>query len=633
MIKLENIGFTIGKSEYSGDLKVPSAVLTSTPQEEELDLTKSPNFQITINDKGNFTDTVEVSFTAEEVQYTANMKVMNRNGNFVTLQYVDGLTAKDVPQKSVAPELHYDESTFTVSATGEGTVKLYFVDVDLGPIEMENPHTFTQDEEEYIVTVTATAQQDGKEVSDTVSYECVIPAASQPEQHTYTVAGPAQICGEDWNPELAENDMVNEGNNQYSWIREGLQITQPISAEFIIVQDHSWENPVLPENYNLRLSDTGIYNLEIHFNSETKEITATPTYVEPLPVEPSYSVRIYNNRGDTEQNVSWKYDLSGKNITDSLDINNASKTIPGTVTYSVKVFDENIEEEIELTEDNFSMTSSNSGKSLVYWNTQYNNYTLDIRDSQSQGLTVDDFLDIVLITVDGIQQQTPLPIMEPVYVNSFAELYNYSDTSQMIFNLESGNRKMYLVDAYMQSNDGTYYRDIIVTDGSGTNILIYNSIDSSIADTTNFSTRGASDYNGQTLTCKEMKVNGNSIKWIAGTAKMYRSDMQLQSTNLTAFTLDDNSTTTTDILYPEQTTDYNTATRWPVKINNATITADSADGTVSFSVNGETVTKNLYRCNPTDNTSVYNGQTCVLTGVLNCTADAINWNSLTNTAV
>ena len=111
MIKLENIEFTIGESEYSGDLKVPSAVLTSTPQEEELDLTKSPNFQITINDKGNFTDTVEVSFTAEEVQYTANMKVVNRNGDFVTLQYVDGLTTED------APEPEPKQSVDTISDT------------------------------------------------------------------------------------------------------------------------------------------------------------------------------------------------------------------------------------------------------------------------------------------------------------------------------------------------------------------------------------------------------------------------------------------------------------------------------------------------------------------------------------
>lgn len=104
MIKLENLTFTIGEGTCEGVLTAPSAVFTSTPQEEELDLTKSPNFQITINDKGNFTDTVEVSFTAEEVQYTANMKVINRNGNNVTLQYVDGLTKSEAPEPEPEPE-------------------------------------------------------------------------------------------------------------------------------------------------------------------------------------------------------------------------------------------------------------------------------------------------------------------------------------------------------------------------------------------------------------------------------------------------------------------------------------------------------------------------------------------------
>lgn len=627
MIKQE-ITLTIGESEYSGDLKVPSVVLTSTPQEEELDLTKSPNFQITINDQGDITDTVEVEFTAEEVIYTANMKVVNRNGNFVTLQYVDGLTTEDVPEQSVAPTLTYNNETFTVSATGEGTVKMY-----VNGEEVENPYTFEQGAEDATYTVTATAQQDGKEVSDTVTIECFVPAASQPEVHTYTVVGTTQICGTDWNPTDTNNDMSITGNELYVWIREGLQINNTSDARFQIVQDHSFDTMYPGKDYYLQLSDTGVYNIAIVFNPDTKEITATPTYVEPLPEpepEPDYSVLIYNRSGSSEVSLPWKYDLSSQNPTDSLDLTNATRVIPAislNTLYSVKVFDNNTGNEVELTENNFSMASN--GKSLVYWNSTYNNYTLDLQDSQSQSLTVDDFLNTVTITVDGTSKETDLPFVQPLEGTGFEPLYEVNNNQQVIFNLEGDNKKMYLVDAYMQSTDGTYYRDILVTDGTSMNIMIYNT-DSSIADTTNFSTRSDSDYSGQTLTCKEMKINGNRIKWIAGTAKMYRSDMQVESTNLSAFTLDDNSTATADILYPEQTTDYNTATRWPVKINSALITATSADGTVSFSVDGETVTKNLYRCNPTDNTSVYNGQTCVLTGVLNTGQDAINWNSLTS---
>lgn len=103
MIK-SNITVEVNSTKLGGVLIVPSAVFTSTVQEEELDLTKTPNFQIVIGKGDEIKDTVEVSFTAEEVEYTANMKVVNRNGSTVTLQYVDGLTAEDAPEPEPTPE-------------------------------------------------------------------------------------------------------------------------------------------------------------------------------------------------------------------------------------------------------------------------------------------------------------------------------------------------------------------------------------------------------------------------------------------------------------------------------------------------------------------------------------------------
>lgn len=634
MIKQE-ITLTIGESEYSGDLKVPSVVLTSTPQEEELDLTKSPNFQITINDQGDITDTVEVEFTAEEVIYTANMKVVNRNGNFVTLQYVDGLTTEDVPKQSVAPTITYNNETFTVSATGEGTVKMY-----VNGEEVENPYTFEQGAEDATYTVTATAQQDGKTVSDIVSIDCFVPAASQPEQHTYTVVGTAQLCGTDWNPTDANNDMVDKGDNIYSWLREGLQINNTSDARFQIVQDHSFDTMYPGKDYYLQLSETGVYNIAIVFNPDTKEITATPTYVEPLPEpepEPDYSVLIYNRNGSSEVSLPWKYDLSSQNPTDSLDLTNATRVIPAislNTLYSVKVFDNNTGEEVELTEDNFSMASN--GKSLVYWNSTYNNYTLDLQDSQSQSLNVDDFLGDVIITVNDVQQTKSLPIIPPSIGTSFDYIYSSTVGGQMIINLEGGNNKMYLVDAYAPGGTGgTYYKDIIVNDGQGHSMLIYNT-DSNIADTTNFSTRPDTDFTGQTLTCKEMKINGSRIKWIAGTAKMYRSDMQVESTNLSAFTLDDNSTATADILYPETTSigSIEAQNRYPIKIEAGTISALSANGSVEFTdpESGETVTINIFRVDTSTSTATYNGMVCTLTGIYDAMSNVIDWTSLTSNA-
>lgn len=114
MIK-SNITVEVNSTELDGVLIVPSAVFTSTVQEEELDLTKTPNFQIVVGKGDEINDTVEVSFTVEEVEYTANMKVVNRNGSTVTLQYVDGLTAEDAPEidpiyvRGWVNETNYDE--------------------------------------------------------------------------------------------------------------------------------------------------------------------------------------------------------------------------------------------------------------------------------------------------------------------------------------------------------------------------------------------------------------------------------------------------------------------------------------------------------------------------------------------
>ena len=76
------------------------------------------------------------------------------------------------PEKTEAPVITYDDETFTVSATGAGTVKLY-----VNGEEVSNPYTFELGEEETIYTVTATAQEEGKEISETATLEVTVPAA------------------------------------------------------------------------------------------------------------------------------------------------------------------------------------------------------------------------------------------------------------------------------------------------------------------------------------------------------------------------------------------------------------------------------------------------------------------------
>ena len=115
MVK-ENITAYINSYALEGEIVVPSQVMTSTPQEQQLNLSYSPNFTMRVEDTYsylNVTDKVEATFTADDTQYTAYMRVLNRAGNMVTLQYVDGLTSKEAPEPEPTIDT-YDVEYFTL---------------------------------------------------------------------------------------------------------------------------------------------------------------------------------------------------------------------------------------------------------------------------------------------------------------------------------------------------------------------------------------------------------------------------------------------------------------------------------------------------------------------------------------
>lgn len=103
MIK-ENITVTVGGSyDLDGEIIVPSQVMTSNPQEESGDLTKTPNFVLKLVDEDKkipINTYADVEFTLGDKTYTATMKAYNRAGNIIALQYVDGLTAEDISDDS-----------------------------------------------------------------------------------------------------------------------------------------------------------------------------------------------------------------------------------------------------------------------------------------------------------------------------------------------------------------------------------------------------------------------------------------------------------------------------------------------------------------------------------------------------
>ena len=86
------------------------------------------------------------------------------------------------PEVTATPTISYSETNFTVSASGQGTVILY-----VNGSQVSNPYTFTQTYDVQSFTVTATAQEDGKEISSTASLSVSVPAKVKPKAPTPTL--------------------------------------------------------------------------------------------------------------------------------------------------------------------------------------------------------------------------------------------------------------------------------------------------------------------------------------------------------------------------------------------------------------------------------------------------------------
>lgn len=105
MIKTDIVTY-VSSYALEGELIVPSAVLTSTPQEEEINLAYTPNFQLKLMDKNSYVvDDAWMSFSYSDTNYTAYMNVVNRTQDgIVTLQYNNGLTTEEIPTPEPEPQ-------------------------------------------------------------------------------------------------------------------------------------------------------------------------------------------------------------------------------------------------------------------------------------------------------------------------------------------------------------------------------------------------------------------------------------------------------------------------------------------------------------------------------------------------
>ena len=106
----------------------------------------------------------------------------NRNGQTKVQQ--SGVTevaltvAGTEPEQTEMPVITVEDNAegeyLMISATGEGTVKLY-----IDGMQVSNPFQYNYQDEEHEIVITATAQEEGKEISETAEMTYTVPAKTQ----------------------------------------------------------------------------------------------------------------------------------------------------------------------------------------------------------------------------------------------------------------------------------------------------------------------------------------------------------------------------------------------------------------------------------------------------------------------
>lgn len=222
------------------------------------------------------------------------------------------------PEITETPVITYNEETYTVTATGNGEVKLY-----VNGEEVENPYTFEQTEEEVTYTVTATAQEAGKEISETATATIVVPAKvvvpevtekpvitwtvdNEAETVTITATGNGTVILYNDDVEVARGEGVATYVVPFTEDPEGEEMGfsataqedgKEVSEYALATVEIPGKQPVVPE-----VTEAPVINVEV--TDDAYIITATGEgtvvlYVNDEPVENPYTIA----RGEEDQTI------------------------------------------------------------------------------------------------------------------------------------------------------------------------------------------------------------------------------------------------------------------------------------------------------------------------------------------
>ena len=150
--------------------------------------------------------------------------------------------------------------------------------------------------QEVIPEIRGDVDRDGNvTISDVTTLIDFLLSGSWPvEEMVYTVVGPADIFGSDWNTDDENNNMIKDTEGVYTWSKENVTLTGNFKFKVVGNHDYSiYEWPV-GGDWVANVAEEGIYTIVITFNPDAAEadrITCTLTKTGDIdPIEHVYTV-------------------------------------------------------------------------------------------------------------------------------------------------------------------------------------------------------------------------------------------------------------------------------------------------------------------------------------------------------
>ena len=285
-----------------------------------------------------------------------------KDGKIVSEPAEEDIVIPALPAKTEMPVITFNttDDAVTITATGEGEVLLY-VNGEL----VENPYTINRGEEDVTVTITATAQEEGKRISDVAEQTLVIPAyVPQTEMPviTFETTDDAVIVTATGNGEVllyVNGELVE---NPYTIARGEEDVTVTITAtaqeEGKRISDVAEQTLVIPAY----VPQTEMPVITFETTDENVIITATGEgevllYVNGELVENPYTIA--RGEEDVTVTITATAQGEGKRISDAAEQTLVIPAIQYTAVPTVSV---------EVTDDAVIITATGDGDVQLYVN-------------------------------------------------------------------------------------------------------------------------------------------------------------------------------------------------------------------------------------------------------------------------